>query len=152
MTTQTTAITSLNNRLYAAATKAGFVDALRAMQVEVTQVRADGSFMIAWDYEADERGVAVDHDVIDRAESWLAKVVGTVSDAPHVDVVDKSRLVVGTKVVVVRHEREHVGIVSSVLPQHDGGVHVWVRFGVYPRMVKIGADGVAIGCKLHFAQ
>lgn len=152
MTTQTTAITSLNNRLYAAAAKAGFVDALHAMQVEVTQVQADGGFMIAWDYEAEEHSVAVDHDIIDRAESWLAKVVGTVPAAPRVGAVDKSQLVVGVKVVVVRHERAHVGIVSSVLPQHDGGMHVWVRFGVYPRMVKIGANGVAIGCELHFAQ
>lgn len=151
-TQQTTAITSLNDRLYAAATKAGFVNALRAMQVEVTQVRADGGFMIAWDYEADERGVAVDYDVIDRAELWLAKVIGSAHVPQHVGIVDTSRLVVGAKVVVVRHEREYVGIVSSVLRQHDGCMHVWVRFGVYPRMIKIGVDGVAVGCELHFAQ
>lgn len=70
------AIKSLNDRLYAAAERAGFRSALASMCVEV--IYTSGSFQAIWDPEVLEGGDRVpDYAALARAEAWVAKATAT---------------------------------------------------------------------------
>lgn len=70
-------VVELNNRLYAAAEKAGFSSELRSMQIEVIATSGTGwKPVISWEPEVLECGLDFDYNaVLDRAEKWLEKAL-----------------------------------------------------------------------------
>lgn len=66
----TQAAEQLTKRLYAAAEKAGMVNALTDAEVYVSF--SGGKFFVVYEAEVAERGVEIDYVAIDRAKKWLA--------------------------------------------------------------------------------